>query len=135
MAYGQENEKRALEAYRKARKDQKVCVCESGFWVNPQYPGLGCSPDGLIMEEGNLVGLLEIKCPYILKDIHPMDIHKLNRQQLSGFCSRIENGTFSLKRNHAYFWQVQMQMAICNVKQCDFVVWSPKGIVVESIPV
>ena len=26
-----------------------------------------------------------------------------------------------------------MQMAICNVKQCDFVVWSPKGIVVESL--
>jgi len=33
---------------------------------------------------------------------------------------------FSLK-DHMYFYQVQMQMKLCKVKFCDFVVWGKDG--------
>ena len=36
-------------------------------------------------------------------------------------------GTFFLKKDHAYFFQVQMQMNLCRVKFCDFVVWGKDG--------
>lgn len=38
-----------------------------------------------------------------------------------------------LKRTHQYYFQIQMQMAICDVPICDFVIWSPKGILIERI--
>ena len=41
------------------------------------------------------------------------------------FC--LAEGTFFLKKDHAYFFQVQMQMKLCQVKFCDFVVWGKDG--------
>ena len=42
-----------------------------------------------------------------------------------------QGDNWKLKRNHVYFYQVQMQMAICKVSYCDFVVWSESGCIVE----
>ena len=39
----------------------------------------------------------------------------------------MEEGSFFLKKDHAYFFQVQMQMKLCQVKFCDFVVWGKDG--------
>jgi hypothetical protein len=45
-------------------------ITKSGFWIDPAYLELGCSPDGLIDDEDNqLKGVLEIKCPIVLKEI------------------------------------------------------------------
>ncbi|KAH3754564.1 hypothetical protein DPMN_189241 [Dreissena polymorpha] len=38
-----------------------------------------------------------------------------------------------VKKTHAYFYQAQMQMAICKTDTCEFVIWSPKGMIVETI--
>ena len=40
-------------------------VFESGLWVNNNYPGLGVSPGGLVVDPfaEPPFGLLEIKCP------------------------------------------------------------------------
>jgi len=48
------------------------------------------------------------------------------------YCCLVE-GKVTLKRNHAYFFQVQGQLAISGRKWCDFVVWTCKGISVERI--
>jgi len=39
----------------------------------------------------------------------------------------LAEGTFFLKKDHAYFFQVQMQMKLCQVQFCDFVVWHKDG--------
>ena len=41
----------------------KSVVATSGLWVNPKYPFLGCSPDGLVSQDG----IIEIKSLKILK--------------------------------------------------------------------
>ena len=33
------------------------------------------------------------------------------------------DGRFTLKEEHAYYYQVQAQIRICSVNYCDFVVW------------
>ena len=38
-------------------------VKKCGFVINPTWPWLGCSPDGIIFENDIPVGSLEIKCP------------------------------------------------------------------------
>ena len=39
------------------------------------------------------------------------------------FCCELVGGTPSLRGNHAYYFQVQGQMAISGVKWCDFFFW------------
>lgn len=42
-------------------------------------------------------------------------------------------GDWKLKRDHAYYYQVQAQMNVCNVNYGDFVVWTEKESAVERI--
>lgn len=49
------------------------------------------------------------------------------------FCLERVDGRLLLKREHAYFFQVQAQMAICDAGYCDFVVWTVKDVHVERV--
>ena len=43
------------------------------------------------------------------------------------------DGTISLKRDHEYYHQVQLQLYITSANWCDFCVYTTKGIAIESI--
>ena len=51
MKYGLECEPKAIDKY---EEQTKTTVCDSGLWVNPKYPFIGCSPDGLVREDGTI---------------------------------------------------------------------------------
>ncbi|KAL3869509.1 hypothetical protein ACJMK2_042180 [Sinanodonta woodiana] len=129
ILYGKENEKNAFTDYlTKSRMETEgFSAVKTGLWVNSKYPELACSPDGLVLDPGdeNKYGLLEIKCPYILqgKDIRKFD-EQLTKKQQSRFCLLRSNGHIELKKNHAYYFQIQTQLGIMGLKWCDFVVWS-----------
>lgn len=111
---------------------------KTGLWLNPAYPQLGCSPDGLINDnQSGLEGLNKIKCPYVLKHCDPNDVNKcknaLTKKELNNFFCTIENGKHLLKWNHKYYYQVQMQVGICEKSVRDFIVWSPIGMSVERV--
>ena len=38
-----------------------------------------------------------------------------------------EDSTLELKQTHQYYYQVQLQMKLCNVEYCDFVAWKKDG--------
>ena len=44
-----------------------------------------------------------------------------------------DDETWSLKCNHAYYYQVQLQLHMCNMSYVDFVVWSQETTVIERI--
>ena len=102
LRYGRMTEPKAKEAY--SKKYGKV-VHESGLVVSQNYPWLCASPDGLIIEDNEIV-VLEIKCPVSGQD-GPLQVDDY-----------IKDG--SLSRTHKYFSQVQVQMFCCNAKQCHF---------------
>ena len=97
----------------------------AGLTINPLYPFLGASPDGHTQCDCCGQGLLEIKCPFSGRHGNP--------QELMG-----KPGSFlkanGLSRSHKYYTQVQGQLALCDKYFCDFVVWTPKGIIIERIP-
>ncbi|KAH7937142.1 hypothetical protein HPB49_008133 [Dermacentor silvarum] len=75
-----------------------------GLVVSPLQPWLCCSPDGIV--QGNeAIHLVEIKCPYSLKDSLLID-----HQNLVSFVPYVvyENGRLSLKRGHQYYTQLRM---------------------------
>ena len=105
----------------------------TGLHINPQYPHLGASPDGLISCSCCGNGLLEIKCPYSKRNLDPTQIVD------SSFYLKPTESGLKLSKVHDYYHQVQGQMTICERSYCDFVCWTPLGMhiewIVKGIPV
>ena len=96
MQWGIETEPQAREAYEMAKLDT---VKQVGFIEVNEY--LGCSPDGLVGEDG----LLEVKCP-----------------NTSTHIQYILDG----KMPAEYVLQVQTQLWVCERQWCDFVSFDPR---------
>ncbi|XP_071087830.1 uncharacterized protein [Haliotis cracherodii] len=108
-------------------------VSQCGLIVNTDYPYLATSPDGLVSCTdcstcSNQHGLVEIKCPSVFRDLTPEEA----ASNTNFFCHIVDNNV-TLKENHAYYFQVQGQMALTKRTWCDFVVWTLKGISIERI--
>ena len=76
-------------------------VKEVGFVDHPSVKMAGCSPDGLVGDDG----LIEVKCPNTATHIETL---------ISG------------EADKKYFAQMQMQMACTGRKWCDFVSYDPR---------
>ena len=118
--WGQKQEKAAKELYLKidiSNHDQLV-VTDCGLVINPQWPYMGASPDGIIECKCCGKGVLEVKCPYSHREESVLS-PALNDNK---FCLKMDNGELHLSHEHAYYYQVQTQMFVCNVNYCDFCV-------------
>ena len=121
MRYGIEEEPiKAIKAYSNVLSAD-VSIKQSELWVNKKYPYLGASPDGLIDDsQGNLLGIIEVKCLKALKDKTVMEW--INTGIETNACvSPTNDGDLLLKKNHPYYFQVQQQLLITEVQYCDFV--------------
>ena len=85
-------------------------VRDCGFFVHPDFYWLGASPDGLI----GYHGLIEIKCPYGLRNEANPEFKPLADQP-------------------HYYAQVQIEMACTGRQWCDFYQWAPNGDSLESV--
>ena len=100
-------------------------VCQaSGLFLSTAYPMFGVSPDGLVQCTCYGEGLVEIKCPYTLRESSHFG-------QLAWMC--LVDDIYCLSWSHRHYFQVQMQLFVTNKMHCDFVVWSPEGLFVERI--
>lgn len=98
MQWGTETEPQARIAYEFMTD---ATVTEVGFVDHPSIPWAGCSPDGLVGEDG----MVEIKCPNTATHIETL---------LTG---EIEG---------KYLKQMQFQMACAGRAWCDFVSFDPR---------
>lgn len=96
MAWGTEQEPAAREAYLAAHM---VTVDQVGFLPHPVL-ATGCSPDGLVTEDGRPDGLIEIKCPF-------------------NSANHLETWLHGMPQDHMA--QVQGQMWITSRAWCDFI--------------
>lgn len=98
MLHGVEAEPQARMAY---EAETGNLVDELGFIDHPSIANFGCSPDGVVGEDG----LIEIKCPNSKTHLSTL---------LSG------------KAPSKYIPQMQTQMAVMNRQWCDFVSFDPR---------
>ena len=71
-----------------------------------------------------------MKCPY-KKEVRDSDY--ILASGYAPLCED-ENGEADLRRNHPYYYQVQLQMFCAQKVVCDFVVYTAKDICVVSVP-
>ena len=70
----------------------------------------------------NHMVLFEVKCPH---KFYGYTVESACSDK--GFCCDYLDGNIKLKISHAYFFQVQGQMAIAGLDWCDFVIWLGPG--------
>jgi len=100
-------------------------VCKS-------YPVLGASADAKIIDTGctDWFGLAEVKCPYTKSNVTPLEACTDPKFFMEKSCET----TCHLKKNHAYYAQVQGQMGVTGARCCDFIVYTKKGIYIQRVP-
>ena len=58
---------------------------------------------------------------------------ELPEEEDKNFCMIKEYGQWRLRQQHAYCYQVQLQMHVCKVSYADFVVWTELEYAVERV--
>ena len=125
IKYGSEMEVKGVREYMKIqrRKGLKLICERRGLEIWDKNPIFACSPDRIVTINEEKI-LLEVKCPIRLanKGVDDISLEYL-----------IKNGEeYTLKRNHAYFGQVQMSLKILDLKKAHFFVYSPiKSLLLE----
>lgn len=114
--HGIRSEGEAMKAYTERMKQiHHHCeVRRRGLVVFPDLPFLGASPDGQRICSCHSNILVELKCPYTLMNLDPR-----SHFGAKNFCIDVDG---KVKKNHAHFTQVQMQMHVTKLHQCDLVI-------------
>ena len=128
LQWGRQHEYDALQHYERTLNDG-FTLSNTGLFVD-KCGYLGASPDSLVIDgSGQPVKIVEIKCPFVVRDKTVEEACRANK----GFCCEILNGKPSLKSDHDYYYQIQGQMAITGIHECDFVVWTPRDVFVQPV--
>lgn len=104
-----------------------LSVTPAGFVIDVQKSFIGASPDAFVECSCCNKGVIEVKCPHCMKERLPEEVENL--------CMVKDDGLWRLKRDHAYYYQVQTQLHVCKRSYCDFVVWSEMEVIQERIEV
>lgn len=110
VQWGIVNKSEAIQAFTTATQ---MPVQQSGLWLSPSGV-LGASPDGLVGSSAREKSISEAL-------------------QNKGFCVSMEGGTYSLRRDHPYWHQVQGQLHLTAREICYFIVWTTKESVIILI--
>ncbi|XP_065496352.1 uncharacterized protein LOC135991565 [Caloenas nicobarica] len=133
MSWGLRNEKVAVQAYEQLKSRElgsPVRVEDCGLFIDREKNWIAASPDGIIKEAatGKTLGLLEVKCPYKHRNRTVREACKDK-----DFCLELDGDSYALKRDHAYFTQVQCQLAAAGFQRADFVVHTTKETAVVPV--
>ena len=93
-----------------------------GLVISDKTPWLAASPDGCVFCTCCGFGVVEVKCPYSMKDKPLIDEIKAG----NFYVGRKSDSSFYLEESHEYFYQVQLEMYCTGTSYCDLVVWTPK---------
>ena len=97
------------------------------FVVNPKWPWLGASPDGII-SIGEKLKTLEKKCPYSKKDL---TIEEACQDKT--FFMELITGRPCLKKKHKCFYQCQGEVSVTQTEVMDFIVYTNKETFIQNI--
>ena len=96
-----------------------LTVDDCGLLINPKWPLIGASPDGLLSCECCGKETLQIKCPYC----HRYESIASAAFSDKTFCLHTaSDGSLHLDHSHAYYYQVQTQLFVSGLNYCDFCV-------------
>ena len=133
IQWGLKQESKARKQYVmvEKKKHKRLSAKESGLVVHRDNPLFSCSPDGIIEclckdvhNARSRRWLIEIKCPANGKNMLP-------HEAAQKYCGVGENNVLS--PTHKYYTQIQCQLGILDLKMCDLVVYTKRGLHVTPV--
>ncbi|XP_026064445.1 uncharacterized protein LOC113047301 [Carassius auratus] len=130
--WGIEHEMDAQKTYLHTRAPHhtNLKVEKCGFIINPRFPEVGASPDGLTMCDCCGKGCLEVKCPFKYRS---STIQQALETKDKNFCLELSYEKLQLKKTHSYYTQMQTQIFVTGSNHCDLAVWTLKDFVVVRV--
>lgn len=121
--YGKREEDEARQTFVKEMQSiHKNFSCTAvGLVIDYRNPFFAVSPDGICKCDCCGEVMLETKCPYTLckrKSTYE-DLLKITDPYIAR-----NNNEYNVVTTHSYYYQMQLQMAICGINRCYFYVWS-----------
>lgn len=104
--------------------DLKVQKCGL-FLLKESY--IAASPDGIATCKCHGTALIEIKCPYTIRNKTITEGAKECQ-----FLATTDDA-IKLSKTHKYYTQIISQMAIANIDKCYFIVWTNKDLFMEIV--
>ena len=127
LKWGLENMSLTIEEYLKQRYLLPTAIESRCLVVNPNYPWLRCSPDGIFVENGSPAGCIEAKCPYSIRDCLVREVAMTDKS----FFLKMVEGKCQLKAGDLYCHQCQGLLNILEVRWVDFVIYTNKHCRIE----
>lgn len=129
LKYGRSMEDTAVKSFKTVMTElgHKDCVIEKcGLFISETHPFLGASPDRIVTCSCCGRQTLEVKCP--------LNCSKSVPNENNVECLTVnDDGIVVLKKQHAYYTQIQGQMALAKCNNAHFFVYSNYGYHIESI--
>ena len=130
--YGSKHEKVARDILTQYLSNihENISVRDSGLFRSEVYPYVGALPDGILeCFCCETIFVIEIKCPtkatkMLLTELAISD---------ESFCMEYVNGEYILKKDHAYYYQVQLQMFLTQAKECYCFAYSREASLCQMI--
>ena len=118
LKWGIDHENDAIEDKTLQYTDEHPCfeIVSCGIRLSEKFPFLVASPDGIFSCSCHSIKrLLEVKCPFTKKDTRSI-------QEAASDKSFFIDSELQLKRTHKYFTQIQMQIYIFHLVECELIV-------------
>lgn len=118
MLYGLETENKAYNMF---SSTYNVEVIKSGLIIHIAKPWICASPDGLILNNGEITSVLEIKCPSSCK-YKPIIDPVTGIPNLSYL--KLQNKEIFLKSSHVYYTQIQILLYCTGLSDCNLYIFN-----------
>lgn len=122
IQYGRVHEDVARNHYKKLMSKTQVNfkIVDSGLQIDEHDQFIASSPDNLRQCKCCGKAVVEYKCPYSNKHLHPRQAFL--DKSVGG--KQSSDGTYYLDSKHRYYYQIQGAMAAVQYEKCDFVVYT-----------
>ena len=133
IEWGIKNETRALDQYYMCfqQNHSDTQLIKPGLLVLKEHPFIRVSPDAIISCSCHGKRVVEIKCPYTLRN------EDINESIAKGNCDYLfndnENVTLKVHHQRGDFEQITTQMALTGAKNADFVLWTTKNFTAVNV--
>lgn len=131
-SYGRAQEKNAINFLLKYLKRTHIAgrISPAGLFIDGTKSFYAGSPDGIFKCACCSHNVpVEVKCPFTLRNGE--DIRRNIEKKNS--CLNVSNKSFSLSKNHSYYFQVQMQMYLTNAPYAYLCIYSPKKKIILKV--
>lgn len=127
FSWGHEEEVVAIKEYIKKHrtKHRGLEVFQSGLIVDKQYPYMGASPDRIQVCKCCAKTLLEVKSIFSERNLQP--------HVAAAHCLGIVAGKYYVKKETSWSYQIQGQLALARLEQCNLIMYTLKGILVVPV--